>query len=128
MYCRNCGKPDFGIPGKDSDPFWEPDLCLACHRLPIVGYRYNYLTGTLMPRQTVTTSIDDQASSALHTASKELAKLDEPLLTFLEAQKYLKVSRSTVHRLLKDGSLKGHKIGNGAHWRFTRAQLKGCLK
>ena len=118
MYCRNCGKPDFDRPGKDSDPFWEPDLCLACHHKPVIGYRYNYLTGTLLPRQTVTTLIPDASTQ------------DEPLqlLTFLEAQKYLKVSRSTVHRLLKDGSLKGHKIGNGAHWRFTREQLKGCLK
>src|SRR6266704_2987369 len=98
MYCRNCGTPDFDTPAKDSRPFWEPDLCLACHHKPVIGYHFNYLTGTLMPRQTVTTLIQKQT--------------DEPLqlLTFLEAQKYLKVSRSTVHRLLKDGSLKGYKV------------------
>ena len=116
MYCRNCGTPDFDTPGKDSDPFWEPDLCLACHHKPVIGYRYNYLTGTLLPRQTVTTLIQEQG--------------DEPLqlLTFDEACTYLKVSRSTVYRLLKGGNLKGYKVGDGAHWRFTRAQLKGCLK
>ncbi|SRR6266568_2888708 len=109
MYCRNCGIED------KTKAFWEPDLCLACHHLLIVMTRYNYLTGTLMPRQTVTTLVQEQ---------------DEPLqlLTFDEACLYLKVSRSTVYRLLKDGSLKGYKVGDGSHWRFTREQLKGCLK
>src|SRR6266568_4204142 len=108
MYCRNCGIED------KTKAFWEPDLCLACHHLPMVTTRYNYLTGTLMPRQTVTTLIQEQG--------------DEPLqlLTFLEAQKYLKTSRSTMYRMLAGGDLKGFKMGS--HWRFTRAQLKGCLK
>jgi len=112
IYCRNCG-----VLMDKGKPFWEPDLCLACHHKPVIGTRYNYLTGTLLPRQTVTTLIQEQG--------------DEPLqlLTFDEACTYLKVSRSTVYRLLKGGNLKGYKVGEtGTHWRFTRAQLKGCLK
>ncbi len=116
MYCRNCGKPDFDRPGKDSDPFWEPDLCLACHHKPVIGYHYNYLTGIALPRQTVTLILQD---------GQEL-KPDEMLLTFLEAQKYLKTSRSTMYRMLDSGTLHGFKMGS--HWRFTREQLKGCLK
>ncbi len=116
MYCRNCGTPDFDTPGKDSRPFWEPDLCLACHHKPVIGYRYNYLTGTLMPHQTVTLAVD----ASTHQTQ------DEPLLTFLEAQNYLKTSRSTMYRMIDSGLLHGSKLG--AHWRFTRTELKGCLK
>src|SRR6266568_7260422 len=108
IYCRNCGVEDKG------KPFWEPDLCLACHHKPVIGYRFNYLTGIALPRQTVTTLIQEQG--------------DEPLqlLTFDEAASYLKTSRSTMYRMLANKTLHGNKLG--AHWRFTRAQLKGCLK
>jgi excisionase family DNA binding protein len=54
------------------------------------------------------------------------AQIDEPLYTRKEAQDYLKVSRSTLNRLLREGILKGFKVGT--QWRFTREQLKGCVK
>jgi excisionase family DNA binding protein len=53
-------------------------------------------------------------------------KIDEPLYTRKEAQKYLRVSRSTLNRLLKEGTLRGFKVGT--QWRFTKEQLKGCVK
>ena len=53
-------------------------------------------------------------------------QVDEGLLTFQEAMAYLKISRSTMYRFLRDGTLRGFKVG--AHWRFNKEQLKGCLK
>ena len=39
------------------------------------------------------------------------------LLTFKEAMDFLRVSRSTIYRLLKKGQLPGFKIGSD--WRFN---------
>jgi excisionase family DNA binding protein len=47
---------------------------------------------------------------------------DDVLLTFKEAEEYLRVSRATVYRLLWSGQLVGHKVGKG--WRFFKADLR----
>lgn len=47
---------------------------------------------------------------------------DDVLLTFKEAEEYLRVSRATVYRLLWSGQLAGHKVGKG--WRFFKADLR----
>lgn len=44
------------------------------------------------------------------------------LLTFKEAEDFLRVSRATVYRLLWSGRLVGHKVGKG--WRFYKADLR----
>ena len=43
------------------------------------------------------------------------------LLTFREAMDFLRVSRSTVYRLMWSGQLQGHKVGNT--WRFYESDL-----
>jgi len=43
------------------------------------------------------------------------------LLTFKEAMDFLRVSRSTVYRLMWSGQLRGHKVGST--WRFYRSEL-----
>jgi excisionase family DNA binding protein len=43
------------------------------------------------------------------------------LLTFKEAMEFLRVSRSTVYRLMWSGQLRGHKVGST--WRFYRSEL-----
>jgi excisionase family DNA binding protein len=48
------------------------------------------------------------------------------LLTFKEAQDYLRVSRSTLYRLMWSGQLTGHKVGS--HWRFSRADVQACVR
>jgi excisionase family DNA binding protein len=58
---------------------------------------------------------------AIHTQ----ATPSETLLTFTEAMAYLRVSRSTIYRLLWSGSLPGHKIGNG--WRFYPSDLRAQI-
>jgi len=44
------------------------------------------------------------------------------LLTFKEAEGFLRVSRATLYRLLWSGRLTGHKVGKG--WRFYKADLR----
>ena len=51
---------------------------------------------------------------------------DERLLTLKEAYGYLKVSRSTVLRLIKREELKAHKVGNML--RFYERDLKRVIK
>jgi len=50
---------------------------------------------------------------------------DDVLLTFKEAMSYLRVSRSTLYRLMWSGQLTGHKVGST--WRFYREDLRSCV-
>jgi excisionase family DNA binding protein len=50
---------------------------------------------------------------------------DDVLLTFKEAMNYLRVSRSTLYRLMWSGQLTGHKVGST--WRFYRDDLRACV-
>lgn len=47
---------------------------------------------------------------------------DDTLLTFKEAMGYLRVSRSTLYRLMWSGQLTGRKVGST--WRFLRGDLR----
>lgn len=50
---------------------------------------------------------------------------EDALLTFKEAMGFLRVSRSTLYRLMWSGQLVGHKVGSA--WRFYRADLRACV-
>jgi excisionase family DNA binding protein len=50
---------------------------------------------------------------------------EDALLTFKEAMGYLRVSRSTLYRLMWTGQLTGHKVGST--WRFYREDLRACV-
>jgi len=50
---------------------------------------------------------------------------EDALLTFKEAMSYLRVSRSTLYRLMWSGQLTGHKVGST--WRFYREDLRACV-
>ncbi|MGI9060751.1 MAG: helix-turn-helix domain-containing protein [Ktedonobacteraceae bacterium] len=50
---------------------------------------------------------------------------EDVLLTFKEAMGYLRVSRSTLYRLMWSGQLTGHKVGST--WRFYREDLRACV-
>jgi excisionase family DNA binding protein len=63
--------------------------------------------------------------------SKRLALSNEQdalpeLFTFKEAMAYLRVSRSTLYRLMWVGELTGHKVGNT--WRFYLADLQASVR
>jgi excisionase family DNA binding protein len=50
----------------------------------------------------------------------------EQLLTLKEAMGYLRVSRSTLYRLMWSGQLTGHKVGS--QWRFLISDMKNCVR
>jgi excisionase family DNA binding protein len=52
-------------------------------------------------------------------------KNSETLLNFKEAMGFLRVSRSTIYRLMGSGRLTGYKVGSS--WRFYRSDLSACL-
>ena len=52
--------------------------------------------------------------------------LDDDILTFKEAEKYLKIPRSTLYKLLQEGRLPARKVGR--HWRFVKSELDEWLK
>lgn len=63
------------------------------------------------------------------SSTQEILKQAEDevtLLTFKEAQDYLRVSRATLYRLMWQGQLVGYKVGT--HWRFYLKDLKACIK
>lgn len=47
------------------------------------------------------------------------------LLTFKEAMDFLRVSRSTIYRLMWSGHLRGHKVGST--WRFYAEDLLAAV-
>lgn len=57
---------------------------------------------------------------------KHIFHAEEQLYTFKEAMNYLRVSRATLWRLLKKGTLEGGKVGYT--WRFTKAQLQKVVQ
>jgi excisionase family DNA binding protein len=50
---------------------------------------------------------------------------DTVLLTFKEAMDFLRVSRSTIYRLMWSGQLRGHKVGST--WRFYESDLLAAV-
>ena len=50
----------------------------------------------------------------------------DPLFTFKEAMSYLRVSRSTLYRLIWSRQLTGHKIGST--WRFYLTDLQASIQ
>lgn len=51
-------------------------------------------------------------------------QLDE-VLTIDELAAYLKVSKSTLYKLVQEGKVPGQKVGK--HWRFHRDVIEGWL-
>ena len=49
----------------------------------------------------------------------------ESVLTVPEVAVYLKIPRSTVYKLRREGKLPAHKVGK--HWRFMRDELYDWL-
>lgn len=49
---------------------------------------------------------------------------DDEWLSFKAAMAHLKLSRSTLYRLMWSGHLQGYKVGST--WRFKRSDLDAC--
>ena len=56
---------------------------------------------------------------------RTIATHDTVLLTFKEAMDFLRVSRSTLYRLMWSGQLRGHKVGST--WRFYESDLLAAV-
>jgi excisionase family DNA binding protein len=56
-----------------------------------------------------------------HRGAAPRVTTDTMLLTFKEAMAFLRVSRSTLYRLMWSGQLRGHKVGST--WRFYESDL-----
>lgn len=54
--------------------------------------------------------------------------MSEQALTPEEAATILKVSPQTIRRWLRDGRIKGTKIGDGKLWRISQATINQCLE
>ena len=50
----------------------------------------------------------------------------EELLTLKEAMRYLRVSRSKLLRMMKEGEIPAYKVGHD--WRFYQSELKQVIK
>jgi len=50
----------------------------------------------------------------------------ERLFTFKEAMAHLRVSRSTIYRLMSSCQLIRHKVGS--QWRHYRSDLRACVR
>ena len=50
----------------------------------------------------------------------------EKLLDFKQIKKYLKVSRATMYRLVKDKKIPGFKVGG--QWRFRKDRIEKWLE
>lgn len=46
---------------------------------------------------------------------------EDQVLTIDELATYLKVSKSTLYKLVQEGKVPGHKVGR--HWRFRRETI-----
>lgn len=58
-------------------------------------------------------------------AAPQRVTADTMLLTFKEAMDFLRVSRSTLYRLMWSGQLRGHKVGST--WRFYESDLLAAV-
>lgn len=49
----------------------------------------------------------------------------EPIFTLDDLATYLRVSKSTLYKLVQEGKVPGHKVGK--HWRFRRETIDQWL-
>lgn len=50
-----------------------------------------------------------------------MAEERDPVLTIDELSDYLKISKSTLYKLVQEGKVPGQKVGR--HWRFSRRAI-----
>ena len=58
--------------------------------------------------------------------ANDMSQSSDTLLTFKEAMSYLRISRSTLYRLMWSNQLTGYKVGRA--WRFYRNDLQASMR
>jgi excisionase family DNA binding protein len=93
-------------------------------------FLYNFLAlqqkGLVMVSPAVQLSQDHRSTRSKEKSLSNAERLLPELLTFKEAMVYLRVSRSTLYRLMGLGELTGHKVGST--WRFYRSDLQANVR
>ena len=54
-----------------------------------------------------------------------MAEMKDPVLTIDELSEYLKISKSSLYKLVQQGRVPGQKVGR--HWRFHREVIDEWL-
>ena len=54
-----------------------------------------------------------------------MAKTEADILTIEELSKYLRVSKSTLYKLVREGKIPSQKVGR--HWRFHKENIDRWL-
>jgi len=55
-----------------------------------------------------------------------MASREDDIMTIDALAEYLKISKSTLYKLVQDGKLPGQKVGK--RWRFHKEAIDGWLK
>jgi len=63
-----------------------------------------------------------------YSTRKDVDAMNDQALTPDEAARILKVSPQTVRRWLRDGSIKGTKVGGGKLWRISQTTIESYLE
>ena len=66
-----------------------------------------------------------RANYAPRTADSAMQTDEDQILTIEELANYLKVSKSTLYKLVQEGKVPGQKVGR--HWRFRRETIDRWL-
>ncbi len=77
------------------------------------------------PTSTMRAALPHAAGETEMTDRRIGAARTTMLLTFKEAMDFLRVSRSTIYRLMWSGQLRGHKVGST--WRFYESDLLAAV-
>lgn len=84
-------------------------------------------TEPLLSRASAVGGVQGRQGTDVKTAQQAIARpaTGTVLLTFKEAMDFLRVSRSTIYRLMWSGQLRGHKVGST--WRFYEQDLLNAV-
>ena len=69
--------------------------------------------------------VEEQNADEKNRRAGAESSASRPMMTLQEVADYLRVTRSTIHRLLKRNQIPGFRIGR--HWRFNVEEIdKRC--
>jgi excisionase family DNA binding protein len=79
-------------------------------------------TGTLSARPTKDGTVGVVQAGGKNRRAAAAIPASKTVMTLQETAEYLRVTRSTIHRLLKRNQIPGFKIGR--HWRFRLEEIE----
>jgi len=55
-----------------------------------------------------------------------MAKVTKDILTIEELSEYLRISKSTLYKLVREGKIPSQKVGR--HWRFSKVAIEKWME